>query len=203
MSDLVPQDQADEAAQIDKADPQDAVVDVPKAQESLYVLPEIPWVLDNDPESLTSRRWASMQKKRDAAWRKTVAEYRANPRNLYWAYWLINNHPVFYTFTEDWPHESSLISGDGFRTGLRFEVSLADMRSWGINAVETAVRTEIHVTGWPPFPRTGRMYNLDGVAHGLDQAVIEAAGLVVARFGFDRRQLDAGLTAIRPWVEDA
>lgn len=167
----------------------------------LYIAPDIPWAMD-DPDSSESRLWRDMQRGRLKAWRKTVDEYRKHPRVFYWAYWLIQNHPVFYKFEDGRLHESALIAADGFRTGLRFEVSLADMRPYGFPDIETAVRTEIHVTGWPPFAATGRMYNLDGVAHGLDQAVVEAARLVVDRFGFDRRELDAGLTAMRPLIEE-
>lgn len=175
-------------------DRQHAVVDVPDRQEPLFVLPELPWT-DGDPEGETSRRWKRMQTARIKSWTRTVTEYRKTPTNLYWSYWLLNNHPVFWTFSAPPVHEATLIAGDGVRTGLRYEVSLADMRPYGFPDVETAVRTLIHTTAWPPASGSRRSLTLDGVSHGFDQAIVEAARLVVDRFGFDRRRLD-GVPAI-------
>jgi len=176
------------------------IVSAEEPQQHPFTLPAIPWTVDDDAKSSWSKQWHSLQRRRVAAWKRTVDAYRQDPTNFHWSYWLINNHPVFYTFDEDTVHERFLCAGDGFRTGLRFEVSEVDMTPYGFE-VAAAVRTEIHVTGWPPFPRTGRMYELDGVSHGIDQATVQAARLVVERFGFDRRLLDAALQAIKPWVE--
>lgn len=142
-----------------------------------------------------------LQEYREENWANTVKAFEANP-SFYNAYMWLQYHPLFYWFGHGrhetvQVHEKYLIDDRGLSDcGLEFSVQRVDPETEAVSddpARNTAVRFwyEVCITKWGTG-RDERVHDWprDGGAPTYEEAVIQAAKKIHAKYGNGRHKFD-------------
>lgn len=163
------------------------------------VFPEID--ASGEPKPFIAKSWLTLytdlQKGRKEEWIRMAERYEANPENLHAAWYWLNNHPIFYYFSnEKWRHESTLCDNRGVYEGLELLPALVDKDTRQIDGPPENAEIEIWVEVFPSSLTCGRNdirlhdYELDTGAPTYEEALIKVAGLIYERHGHDRVRLN-------------
>lgn len=142
-------------------------------------------------------RYADCQKSREEGWVKLAEQYEADPKNLHVVWHWLNNHPVFYYYTDkNRHHEATLSDGRGVDEGLELRPGLVDKVTRTTGGPEENTELEIWVEAFPCSLTHGtggfRMHDveLDTGAPTYEEALIKVAALIYERHGHDRTHLE-------------
>ena len=168
------------------------------------VLPDVDLSFDDNPPGHYAEYWRLCFVE---SWADNVARYEADPDDVHAAWWYIENHPVFWQFSQPRPeqyprnHISRLqaegalshLSQDGaMRRGWPEIIPFRDEKgmSWSYEFGKRALfREELH-PGTFGFD-TYNDWKLSGYADTYEQAVIEIARKIYDNYGNDRRVVDS------------